>query len=126
MTFEAETDRPRVVFAAEHPQVGDLTVSDDGDEVTLMVGTGNHWHIRTFEEGLADVAREDRTIEEVLGFLEELFADRIEFWWNDRGGSSRQRKQETRGWFSRWFFGEETYVWSGPLKGGSGEVNTRG
>ena len=108
----------QVVFSAAHSEVGDLTVQDDGDEVTLFLGRLTHCHIGNCDNGLTEVARQERISDEVLRFLEEIFADQVEFWGNHRGGSSRQRKAKPRSFLSKLMYGSRTYVWSGPLESG--------
>ena len=102
---------PVASFPAAHPEVGDLCIDDDGDELTISVGKLTHGHFtpRNFHRPTHE--REEDLIERVLQFLDEVFHDRIEFWTAGKCG----------GWHSR---GEEplapghnirTFVWSGPV-----------
>jgi len=109
----------QVVFSAAHAEVGDLIVQDDDDEVTVFLGRFTHCHIGNYDDGLTDVGREERISNEVIRFLEETFADQVEFWGNHRGGSSRRRKPKPRSFLSKLLYGSRTYVWSGPLESGA-------
>ncbi len=114
----------QVVFSAAHSEVGDLVVQDDGDEVTLFLGRFTHCHIGNYDDGLKVAEREERISDEVIRFLEEIFADQVEFWGNHRGGNSRERKPKPRSLLSKLMFGSRTYVWSGPLESGSPAAST--
>jgi hypothetical protein len=106
-----EGTEPVASFPAAHPEVGDLRIDDDGDELTVSVGRLTHGHFtpRNYE-GPAD-EREEELIERVLEFLEEVFFDRIEFWtdgkcggWHPRGGEPLAPERIMR-----------RLVWSGPV-----------
>ena len=98
-------------FPAAHPEVGDLRIDDDGDELTISVGQLTHGHFapRSYETPAHE--KEEELIERVLEFVDEVFHDRIEFWTAEKCG----------GWHPR---GEEPlaagpnmrrFVWSGPV-----------
>lgn len=107
---------PQVIFPAAHPEVGDIEIFDDGDEVMMVLGKFTHNHFGNDAPSLSDVERAERISEEVAGFLQEIFADRIEFFGSHLGGGGcRVRTGKARGLLSRLMFGKKTYVWSGPL-----------
>jgi hypothetical protein len=108
-------DGPVVVFAAAHPEVGDVEIYDDGDEVTVIIGKFTHEHFPSYDAALAPAEREERVAEHVVTFLEQLFADRVEIFGGVRGGGWRPRGAKPRGRISKFLFGRKTYVWSGPL-----------
>jgi hypothetical protein len=101
---------PVAVFPAVYDQVGDIEIHDDGDELTLYVGP-THGHFSCYDDALSDDERQDRTVDEVLAFLDEVFADRIEFWsnggrmggWHVHGRSNPLSRRARR------------FVWSGPI-----------
>jgi hypothetical protein len=112
---ESPGKSPFAVFPAIHPEVGDIEISDDGDELTVVVGKFTHSHFDSHEQGISDGERAERICRSVLQFLDDLLADRIEmFGTHLRGGGTRLRADEGRGIFSKIFFGRRTYVWSGP------------
>ena len=105
-----EPPGPVAVFAAEHADVGDVEIFDDGGEVTLVTGRFTHGHFSDYVSGCVEEA-EQRIVEDVVAFLEDLFADRIVLWGSHAGGG---------GWYGRdaqpqWPVTGPLYVWSGPL-----------
>lgn len=106
-------DRPFAIFPAAHPEVGTVELYEDGEEIVAMVGRFTHAHFFN-EGGAADAQWRERVAEDVVKFLEELFADRIELFGSPRSGGWRPRGAR-RGFVSRLLFGKASYVWSGPL-----------
>jgi len=101
------------VFAAAHPDVGDVQIFDDGSEVTLVAGNFTHGHFSDFDSETTEQA-EENIVENVIEFLDRLFADQVVLWGSHRGSG---------GWYSRdrdssEFAKGPRYVWSGPLTGG--------
>jgi hypothetical protein len=106
---------PCVVFAAEHPAVGDIKLFDDGSEVILVAGHFTHGHFSDFTSKSAEQA-EKNIAEDVVAFLELLFADQVVMWGTQSGGG---------GWYVRSSEASALvpnkgplFVWSGPLTGG--------
>jgi hypothetical protein len=107
-----------VTFPAKHSEVGDVSVLDDGDELTLLLGNFTHIHFGNYERELSEEKRAVQISEEVVEFLRKVFSDQIEFYGTGRGGGCRQRGLPRRGAISQLFLGSKTYVWSGPLDAG--------
>ena len=100
---------PCAVFPAVHPEVGDIQIYDDGDEVTLVAGKFTHSHFSNYEDELSVEQKAERISEDVLSFLEALFADQIVLWGSHQGGGGwRLRDEDSEA-------DEKEYVWSGPL-----------
>lgn len=102
-------------FPASHPDVGDVTVWDDENEVTVGIREITHTHFETTEGSMSPSVMAQQVTADVVHFLENLFADRILLWrsWSGRSaswqlveGSIDDVPREKTG---RWF------VWSGPL-----------
>jgi hypothetical protein len=100
------------VFPAKHTEVGDVMITDDGDEVTLSIGTITHGHFNAFDLSSSDAAQE--IVTRVGEFLEALFAGRVLLWRSETGLSG--------GW--RWMQQDESpaphkgvrkYTWNGPI-----------
>lgn len=89
-----------VVSPGDHPDVGGLTFIDDGDEWVVHVGDITHAHLRSREE--------------VIEFLEWLFADRVLMWKVWTGGGWRLEPAPVTS-FGRKFSLRRWYVWSKPL-----------
>jgi hypothetical protein len=103
--------QPAATFPAAHPEVGDLLIDDDVDELTISVGSLTHGHFspNNYQEPLE--RREEEVINRVMEFLDAVFKDQVEFWsagkmggWNPRGEDPVPQSPDAR-----------TYVWSGPL-----------
>jgi hypothetical protein len=103
---------PCALFPGIHPEVGDVEVYDDGDELTVVLGKFTHAHFSNHDEALSPQQKDELISKDVASFLEKLFADQIVMWgshegaggWYDRGDASMLQK-DAKG-----------YVWSGPVK----------
>ena len=93
---DAEAD---IVFPAAHPDVGNVEIYDEGEELTLIVERFVHVHLNS----------PDKTV----AFLTDLFADKLVLWrligrlaagWHPRG----QKDAKSSLFVHR-------AVWSGPL-----------
>jgi hypothetical protein len=101
-------------FAAAHPAVGDIQIFDDGSEVTLMAGRFTHDHFSDFDSKSAEEA-ENNIVDDVVAFLDRLFADQVVLWgshrgrggWYIRGAKEVREAVRSNG---------PLYVWSGPLR----------
>jgi hypothetical protein len=76
------------VFPAAHPEVGDVSIWDDGDEVIVVIGEITHGHFGAYEEDLSQEQVHQAVSENVVTFLEDLFADKVVLWHTRRGGAS--------------------------------------
>jgi hypothetical protein len=106
-----EGTQPVASFPAAHPEVGDLLIDDDDDELTISVGQLTHGHFTPKNYQLPSQEKEEDLIERVMEFLDQVFDDRIEFWTAGKAGGWHARGGEPIGpWTNRLRF-----VWSGPL-----------
>ncbi len=100
---------PCAVFPAIHPEVGDIEVCDDGDEVTVYAGTFTHGHFSNYDE-IPGEQKAKIISSDVVEFLEAVFSDQVTFWGSHRGGGGWQRLDLAPS--------EDPdpgeYVWSGP------------
>ena len=105
------------IFPAAHGEVGDLQIWDDGDEATIYIGSITHGHFDSDDRTLAEANSARCISDEVVEFLELLFADRVLI--------HKSRTDGSDGWevfdsddFSdaRLNVTDRTYVWSGPIK----------
>jgi hypothetical protein len=107
MKVGAPHEEAAVVFLAAHRDVGDIEIQDDGNELTVTVGKFTHTHFANYDEGISDSERAERIVNDLVAFLEDVFADRVEFFGSHRtGGGFRPRGAES---------GSDLYVWSGPI-----------
>ena len=101
------------LFPAAHPGVGNVYIADDGDEATLFIGDLTHLHFN-FDPG--ETEPEKGVANDVLEFLDELFADRILIWKSRSTGGDGVMPLETANVFSGIDANDLTFVWSGPVK----------
>ena len=100
---------PRVTVPAANPEVGDVVFQDDGDEITAFVGHFTHSHFSNYEDISAD-EKAKAISQDVVHFLQELFADRIVMWGSHRGMGGWHSVDSS----SLVSVGRKNYVWSGP------------
>jgi hypothetical protein len=110
---------PIAVLPAAHPAVGEVRIADSGTSADVAVGDIAYDHFfNPYEEERGTDKAVQGIANEVVRFLEELFADRLLMW--------RSVDGRTRGWRER---GDalhtaplviddreyQLFVWSGPL-----------
>ena len=107
-------NQPTASFPAAHPEVGDLIIDDDGDELTISVGQLTHGHFspRNYEDPPEE--RQEQIIGDVIEFLDEVFRDEVEFWTADAGKMGGWQTRG-KGYPLAWRPEVRRYVWSGPL-----------
>ena len=100
---------PQLTIPGSHPDVGDIVLQDNNDEITIFVGHFTHSHFANYDD--IPAAQKERIIaEDVVRFLDELFADRIVMWGSHRGMGGWQSVDS----LSLLSVGRKKYVWSGP------------
>jgi hypothetical protein len=106
-----EGTQPVASFPAAHPEVGDLLIDDDDEELTISVGELTHGHFIPRDYRLLSQEKDEDLIERVIEFLDQIFDDRIEFWTEGKAGGWHARRETPLGrWPNR-----RRFVWSGPL-----------
>ena len=102
------------IFPTVHSEVGDIEICDDGDELTVYLGTFTHRHFGNYDEKLSKGQAAEAIAQDVVAFLKEVFADRIVMWGSHRGvgGFYRRGKGHRLGLIRR---RRKEYVWSGPI-----------
>lgn len=100
-------------FEAKHPDVGNVVIEDDGHELIISVGNIHHGHFASYEDGLSEAEHEAVIVDQLIGFLVDLFADNyllFKAWWG--GGWTPVEKvadSKLRSGNRQWF------KWSGPI-----------
>lgn len=107
----------RVIFPCVHPEVGDIEIHDDGDELTVCAGNFTHGHFSNYNEKLSKEQKAEQIAENVITFLKDVFADQIVFWGSHRGGGGWHQRSQSNKFIRTGSFAEakKEYVWSGPL-----------
>ncbi len=71
------TDRLEVVFPAKHPDVGEIHVSLDGDEITVGIGTFYHAHFETYlDDTMPKEEAEAQAVSDALRFIQDFIQDK--------------------------------------------------
>lgn len=70
---------PIVSIKALHPHVGDITINDDGDELTVYFGDGGHLHFNAWTPEMGVTAEEIEqgnrdSVEHMFNTIEAEFA----------------------------------------------------
>jgi hypothetical protein len=120
---------PVATIAAKDHRVGDLNIYDDGDELTVDLGTKHHTHISAYNYDHAPEAdRLGMVAQDAAEFVNDVMRDRIIITVRFNGdrciGSSHYYVEENRhgstilsGLADMLLSGDrtETYLWSGPV-----------
>ncbi len=107
-------NRPTATFPPVHPAWSPIEFCDDGEEVTVHFGDFTLVHFGNYDDGLTPAERECRIVSDVVAFLHDVFADKVEFYGTRFGGGCRSRGSQ--GKWSRRIFGDQAFVWSGPAR----------
>ena len=102
-------ERPKITIPASHADVGDIVLQDDGDEITAFVGHFTHSHFSNYD-AIPTPKKEQTIAEEVVCFLERLFADRVVMWGSHSGGGGWRSIDDSDAPAEY----PHEYVWSGP------------
>src|SRR5256885_23827 len=78
---------PIAVFPAAHPEVGDVTIHDDGNEAIVHVGDITHGHFGWDDPNRTDAEAAQAVTEQLVRFLKDLFADRVLLWKQSGNGA---------------------------------------
>ncbi len=97
---------PIIKFAAAHPDVGDLTVYDDGEDLTIYVGDITHVHFGCYEDDWSEDRKRLAIVDDVSHFVREVITEEIELFKTSFAGGFAPRG-EGKGL---------VLVWTGPLR----------
>jgi len=90
--------------------VGDVQISDDGDEITLIAGKFTHGHFSNYDE-IPVEEREKMIAEDVADFLDKLFSDQVVLWGSHEGGGGWRVVDGASSDKPKY---RNEYLWSGP------------
>jgi hypothetical protein len=111
IVFGAPPD-PVATIRCIHPDVGDVSITDDGDEITLHLGIFTHTHI-----GLGEKSQ-DKVADSVIALLTDLFNDNLVLWRSPTDGAGGfYNRNDKPSAIARWLrSGGIRVAWSGPLR----------
>ena len=104
-----------IVIPARHEGVGDVSIWDDGDEATLDIRNISHSHFTDYTPGISEEEAAHSISEDVIGFLEDLFADRVLLWKSSCGGGGWRMLADGEVPQVHSDAGTQYYFWSGPV-----------
>jgi hypothetical protein len=102
---------PCAVFPCIHLDVGDIQIYDDGDELTVVAGKFTHGHFSNYD-ALSAEQKAHQITDDVVAFLDDLFADRIVLWGSHEGSGGWHKREAA----STLHKSAKSYVWSGPME----------
>ncbi|HVP77375.1 MAG TPA: hypothetical protein VMV04_05730 [Thermodesulfobacteriota bacterium] len=113
--FHIDESEPfTIVVPPKHPAMGGLKIFDNGSSMIIELVPFTHEHVSIWGPDLAE--GRNAMVRDVIVFVEDVFEDKIEFYGGPRGGGYQEKGQKTRGYLNKLYFGETTYVWSGPIE----------
>lgn len=107
---------PFATFPADNEAVGNVRICDEGREATVMVGTITHGHFSVHDANLSLEQTADQVADDVLGFLDDLFANRVVLWKSPDGASGGWHVLSREESLSSMDFKDHSFTWSGPVK----------
>jgi hypothetical protein len=112
---------PIAVFPAAHREVGAASVASSGDDSGVDVAVGGvarDSFFNPYEDEQGTVAAAQGIAQNVVRFLEELFADRLLMWRSDDGATLGWRERGEAGHTAPLVVDDRvyhTYIWTRPL-----------
>ena len=107
-------DAADLTIPACHPEVGNISISDDGSEATLCVGSITHSHFCDYSDDIPENERVKAIVEDVLSFLDMLLSDRVLLWKSGIFGGWRLLNDDEEPDVHSCPAGTQFFVWSGP------------
>ena len=104
---------PVITLPAQHPSVGNISLWDDGDEVTLEIGDITHGHFARYDASNPD-ERAQALSEQVIAFLDLLFADQVVLWKACSGSGGWQVLDAAHPFTYQVPADTQFFLWSGP------------
>ncbi len=109
---------PIASFPPAHPEVGELKIFDDGDELTVEISEITHGHFSSMDIATTQEDVEQAIAENVVAFIEDLFKDKYILWRTNRRGFGGWEHVDSISEDGRLTFAEDDailFTWSGPL-----------
>lgn len=115
IVFDGQEADVIATIAPIHESWQPIILCDDGDEVTVFYGEFTHVHYGYFDDETSAEDKARAIAADVVAALWLVFDDKIEAFsrWGGRGGGGL-RARGTQGRVSKFFFGVNGTLWSGP------------
>jgi hypothetical protein len=111
-----EPPDPIIKLSSGHAEIGELAIYDDGEEATVCITEITHGHFNPCDPSLGQDEVDQKVTEEVVGFLRDLFSDRVLLYRTpsrSMGGWMLFRDASDKTMFVE---GRECFLWSGPYR----------
>ena len=95
-------------------EIGTLEIYDDGDEATVSISEITHGHFDRFDTSLGETQRDRQIVEDVIGFLRALFADKVLLFRTPSRSMGGWRRLDLSSEPPTFSPGREYFLWSGP------------
>jgi hypothetical protein len=112
----ASPPNPLATFPAVNETVGDVRIWQDGDEVRVAIGTITHGHFSLHDATMSRDQIANQIVADVVGFLDDLFADRVLLWQSPDGRSGGWRVLGRDENLSPVGSENQAFIWSGPIR----------
>ncbi len=89
-----------------NPNIGNIEIQDDMDKLIVFIGNITHGHFDCYDESFSEEEKQREIASDVLNFLADVFADKIEFYRGKHGGG---------GWRAAGSEPESSFTWSGKV-----------
>jgi hypothetical protein len=73
----SESSNPVATLRAPFAEIGELQIYDDGDEATVVFSKVTHGHFGSYDSSLSAEKKELEIVQNVINFLQALFADKV-------------------------------------------------
>ena len=114
--FEFLDDGNRVASIPMPNGRGELTIHDDGDELTFYLGDITHCHFSRDYLGDGKYSPEGEVIEEAIDYLLDLFSDRVVFYRALNGGRDGSIQSPSPDQMAKVLADCNCFLWSKPLE----------
>ena len=101
-----EADAAAVVHGSS-PAVGNIEIQDKLNELIVFIGDFTHGHFDCYDESLSQEQQHKAIADDVLSFLADVFADKVEFY---------RAAHDDGGWRPAGIGPEPSHTWSASSK----------
>ena len=96
--------------------ISPISISDDGDELTIYFGQITHVHYGCYDDALTPDEKERKIVSDVIELLQNLFSDRIVVSRYFNGLAAGIKNLKPNEFASGDSLISQRFVWSGPIK----------
>ena len=113
--FKFYDDQNRIATLPFPNGRGELSIHDDGDEITFYLGDITHCHFSQDYLGGDKYSPEEEVIEEAIEYLKDLLSDQVVFYRARTGGRDGSIQRPSKEQLANVLAECNCFVWSRPL-----------